>query len=95
MITQFTKALAVAILLSTALNAELFNPTSTCNIKQAQIMNSKCNKLDGAKYGKCEETTLRNFYMCEKSKNSYVVIVGKENKLYKVEDILKGAKDGK
>ena len=65
MITKYTKILALAILFATsAVYAELYNPFSTCNVKQAQIMTNKCEKLSGKAYTECERQTLQEFFTC-------------------------------
>jgi hypothetical protein len=68
--TQNLKNIAIAlsiISLFQPLNAlELFNPTSTCNEKQAKMMTNKCEKLDAKAYKLCESATVKDFFKCIK-----------------------------
>jgi hypothetical protein len=68
MITKKSITLAILLALTTIqADTTLHSPTSTCNIKQAQIMKQKCNKLDSREYQKCEDETLKAFYTCLKN----------------------------
>lgn len=64
MLSQKSTIIAIAILLSTTLHAEFYNPLSECNVKQAQIMTTKCEKLSGKAYTECERQTLQEFFTC-------------------------------
>ncbi len=65
MITQIIKNLTIAIILLTSVSyAGFINPLSECNIKQAQIMATKCNKLNDVQYTACERESLEEFFKC-------------------------------
>jgi len=62
--------MAITMLLittATLQSFELHNPASTCNAQQSLTMKTKCKPLSGAKYGKCERETLKQFFKCVKS----------------------------
>lgn len=64
MITKKSTIIAIAILLSTTLHAEFYNPLSECNAQQSKIMNTKCEPLSGKAYTECERQTLKAFFEC-------------------------------